>query len=97
MGGSGHAGSPVRKRVVVTGLVQGVFYRASLRDVAARLGVAGFARNATDGSVIAELEGEPGDVSEAIAFCRAGPRQAIVEDVTVTEMEPTGATGFRIG
>ncbi|MGH9136663.1 MAG: acylphosphatase [Acidimicrobiales bacterium] len=85
----------VRKRVVVSGLVQGVWYRASAEREAWRLGVSGFARNQWDGSVLLELEGAPDAVDAMIAWCRVGPRRAQVTRVTVDELAPLGTRGFR--
>jgi acylphosphatase len=80
--------------VVVTGRVQGVFYRASMRTEADRLGVAGWVRNAADGSVHAHLEGAPAALQELLGWCRTGPPRARVGDVTATDAEVTGAEGF---
>ena len=89
--------SVVRRRVVVHGRVQGVFFRDSLRQRAQARGVAGWVRNRPDGSVEAALEGEPDAVEGVVAFMRAGPRGAEVERVDVAEEEPEGLTGFDVG
>ena len=89
--------SVVRRRVVVHGRVQGVFFRDSLRERAQSRGVAGWVRNRPDGSVEAALEGEPDAVEGVVAFMRAGPRGAEVERVDVAEEEPEGLTGFDVG
>src|SRR4030042_1360491 len=60
-------------RVVVSGRVQGVFFRASTRDVAVRYGVRGFVRNLPDGRVEAVLQGDRGAVEKVVAFMREGP------------------------
>jgi acylphosphatase len=80
--------------LVVTGRVQGVFYRASMRTEADRLGVSGWVRNADDGTVRAHLEGFPAALEELLAWCRTGPPRAQVEDVRATDAEVTGAEGF---
>ena len=82
--------------VTVTGLVQGVFFRAEAQREAHRLGVAGWARNEPDGSVAAHFEGDAGAVEAMVAWCREGPRRARVEAVDVRDTEPTGATGFDV-
>ena len=82
--------------VTVTGLVQGVFFRAETQQEASRLGVAGWVRNQPDGSVAAHFEGEPGAVEAMVAWCRQGPRRARVDDVDVRDAEPTGATRFEV-
>lgn len=66
-------------RVVVSGRVQGVFFRASTRDTAVRYGVNGFVRNLPDGRVEAVLQGDRSAVEKVIAFMREGPPGAWVE------------------
>lgn len=86
----------VRRRVRVTGRVQGVGFRESCRREAQRLGVAGTVRNRGDGSVEAEFEGTAAAVDQLVAWCRRGPRFAHVRDVAVTSEPPTDAVGFTI-
>ena len=74
----------VRAHVIISGRVQGVFFRAYTRDWAKELGVKGWVRNTPDGKVEAVFEGEEGRVKEIIERCRRGPPLAIVEDVKVT-------------
>ena len=80
----------------MSGRVQGVFFRDSCRDVAQRHGVAGWVRNAEDGTVEAELEGAASAVEAVLAWARHGPEQAQVVDVGTTELDPTGQTGFSV-
>ena len=87
----------MRRRVVVRGLVQGVWFRASAEREAAARGVSGFARNQRDGSVLLELEGDAAAVDSMVAWCRAGPPRADVTGVEVTELPPQGTRGFRTG
>ena len=82
--------------VIVTGLVQGVFFRAEAQQEAHRLGVAGWVRNEPDGSVAAHFEGDPDAVEAMVAWCRQGPRRARVDAVDVRDAEPTGATRFDV-
>jgi acylphosphatase len=86
----------IRRRVVVHGLVQGVFFRDTLRRHAAAAGVAGWARNRADGAVEAVFEGLPEAVEQLVATCRTGPRGARVDRVEVAEEAPEGLLGFRI-
>lgn len=86
----------VRCRVVVSGRVQGVFFRAATRDEAQVHGVSGWVRNRSDGTVEAVFEGEPGAVAACVAFCRSGPPHAVVADVEVHDEEPQGVTGFHL-
>jgi acylphosphatase len=86
----------VRRRVVVTGLVQGVYFRDTARRLAEREGVAGWVRNRWDGSVEAVFEGEEAAVDRLVAFCRAGPRGARVDHAAVSDEEPEGIAGFDV-
>ena len=83
-------------QVKVTGRVQGVAFRWEAQKVAARLGLAGWVRNETNGSVAGQFEGPDAAVEEMLAWCRDGPPAARVADVQVTEVTPTGATSFVI-
>jgi acylphosphatase len=88
--------APTRKHVVVSGRVQGVFFRDSVRRLAAEQGVAGWVRNTWDGTVEAVFEGEPDAVERLVEFCREGPSGARVEDVEVSAEPPEGLVGFRV-
>jgi acylphosphatase len=85
----------IRRRLTVHGRVQGVFFRESVRRLAEREGVAGWARNCADGTVGVVLEGEQAAVERVAGFCRLGPPHASVERVEVSDEEPEGLTGFR--
>jgi acylphosphatase len=85
-----------RVELRVTGRVQGVFYRRETHREARKLGLAGFVRNEDDGSVRIEAEGESGAVGALIRWCRRGPENARVENVSVHEIEPRGDAGFHI-
>jgi acylphosphatase len=76
--------------------VQGVFFRAEARARAESLGLAGWIRNAEDGSVEAVFEGDEERVRSIVEWCRRGPAGARVEDVEVETEQPTGETGFRV-
>ena len=89
-------GETVRVRAVITGRVQGVWFRDSCREQARALHVAGFARNRSDGAVEAEFEGPPAAVARMVAWCREGPPRAHVEAVTTEELAPTGDPRFTI-
>jgi acylphosphatase len=86
----------VRVRVIVTGRVQGVWFRDTCRDQARRESVHGFARNRADGTVEVELEGTEPAVERMIAWCRVGPARARVDSVAVERITPVGEPGFRI-
>lgn len=83
-------------RVVVSGTVQGVFFRDTVRSAAVEHGVSGWVRNRSDGSVEAELEGAPEAVDSVVEVCRSGPAGAEVRAVEVEEREPEGETGFAV-
>lgn len=85
----------IRRRVVVHGRVQGVFFRASCEQQARRLGVAGWVTNRPDGAVEAAFEGEPSAVEHMVDWCRHGPPRAAVTEVVATDEEPRGETDFR--
>ena len=86
----------IRRRVVVHGQVQGVFFRDSTRRLAQQRGVSGWVANRWDGTVEAVFEGEPEAVERLVAFCRDGPRGAQVTSVDVTDEEPEGVSGFDV-
>ncbi|MGH3499980.1 MAG: acylphosphatase [Nocardioidaceae bacterium] len=87
----------VRRRVVVHGRVQGVFFRDSCRRKAEGAGVRGWVGNRPDGAVEAVFEGEDAAVSALCEWCREGPPQAQVDRVDVSEEEPGGsAAGFEV-
>jgi acylphosphatase len=86
----------IRRRVIVRGHVQGVFFRDSTRRLAEREGVAGWVGNRADGAVEAVFEGEPAAVERLVGFARKGSRGAQVDRVDVTEEEPEGLRGFSV-
>jgi acylphosphatase len=91
------ADDPIRKRLVIRGRVQGVFFRDSTRERARAEGVSGWARNLDDGSLEVVLEGPPGAVERVERFCGTGPAGARVEQVQAHEEPPEGLAGFQIG
>ncbi|HMK35714.1 MAG TPA: acylphosphatase [Desulfomonilaceae bacterium] len=80
----------IRRRVLVSGLVQGVNFRANTRAAARHAGVYGWVRNLPDGRVEAVFEGEPEKVNHMVAWCRKGPSFSRVSHVDVRDEEPTG-------
>ena len=85
-----------RRRVVVRGNVQGVFFRDSCRQKACSRGVAGWVANRPDGAVEAVFEGDAGAVQAMVDWCGQGPRGAEVESVDESTEEPEGLSGFDI-
>jgi acylphosphatase len=84
------------RRVVVRGRVQAVGFRAGCRDQAVRAGVAGWVTNRADGAVEALFEGPDDAVAAMLSWVRQGPPGARVDEVSVTEEEPRGRTGFDV-
>jgi acylphosphatase len=80
----------IRRRVTVSGRVQGVFFRETLRRRAESSRVNGWVQNNGDGRV----EGEPKAVERLVDWCREGPRGARVEWVDVASEDPEGLEGF---
>jgi acylphosphatase len=86
----------VRKRVVIHGQVQGVFFRDTTRRLAEQHGVAGWARNNRDGTVEAVFEGEPEAVERLVVFAHEGPRGAVVQHVDVHQEDEEALKGFDV-
>lgn len=82
-----------RAHLVVSGRVQGVWFRGSMQEEAGRLGVSGWVRNRRDGVVEAEVEGERGAVEVLVAWTHHGPPGACVDAVTVEWIAPRGESG----
>jgi acylphosphatase len=90
-------GDMVRRRVVVRGEVQGVFFRDSTKKEAESRGVAGWVRNREDGAVEAVFEGSADAVEAMVEWCRSGPSRADVEDMDVSlEEDPDDLEGFEV-
>jgi acylphosphatase len=86
----------IRRRVVVHGHVQGVFFRDSTRQRAAQHGVSGWVRNTSQGTVEAVFEGPEEAVERLVEFMRRGPRGARVDRVEVADERPEGLAGFAV-
>ena len=86
-----------RVRAIVSGRVQGVSYRASTASEARRLGVVGWVRNRSDGTVELEVEGAAERVAKLLAWCEVGPPAARVERVAVEDVVARGdETAFTV-
>jgi len=83
-----------RVHLVVSGRVQGVFYRATCVREAERRGLAGWVRNLPDGRVEAAIEGPEAEVEAMVAWCRQGPPAARVDEMTVQDEPLAGGAGF---
>jgi acylphosphatase len=86
----------IRRRAVVRGRVQGVFFRDTTRERARAHGVDGWVCNRADGAVEAVLEGSPDAVERVLRFLDTGPPRAAVQSVEVSEEEPEGLSGFQV-
>lgn len=86
----------IRRRVVVEGRVQGVWFRVNTERLARRIELSGWVRNLPSGAVEAVFEGSPGSVEAAVLWCRHGPERAQVEHVEVVDEEPEGLTDFLV-
>ncbi len=87
----------VRVRVCVTGVVQGVYFRASTQAEARQLGITGWVRNRADGAVELEAQGSSDAVDALVAWCRSGPPAARVSQVEVAPAHPIdGEPSFEV-
>lgn len=86
----------IRRRVIVSGLVQGVWFRDSCQREARRLGVHGWVRNRSDGRVEAVFEGDADDVLTMANWMQHGPPRAQVTAIEVAEEPTEGESGFTI-
>lgn len=83
-------------KINISGIVQGVFFRAFVRDGAEGFGLKGHVRNLDDGSVEVVIEGEDSKVNEMIELCGKGAPHSQVKDVKVQEIEHVGFEGFKV-
>lgn len=86
----------MRRRVVVHGRVQGVFFRDTTRRIALEHGVDGWVQNTWEGTVEAVFEGPPEAVERLVELVHRGPPGALVERVEVFEEDEEGIAGFSI-
>jgi acylphosphatase len=80
----------IRRRVIISGLVQGVSFRYHTRSKARQTGAVGWVRNLPDGRVEAVFEGEENNVTAIVDWCRKGPAFSRVDDLKVYNEQPTG-------
>jgi len=86
----------IRRRVIVHGRVQGVYFRAECASAARALGASGWVSNQPDGTVYAEFEGAPDAIEAMIDWCHNGSSRSTVTRVDVTPLDPTGEAGFSV-
>lgn len=82
--------------MIVTGRVQGVFFRGACADEARARGLSGWVKNVPDGRVEAVFEGPDAQVEAMVVWCREGPPSARVDEVESWKEEPSGQEGFRV-
>lgn len=83
-------------RVIISGRVQGVWFRGWVSEQAARLTISGWVKNLNDGRVEAVFHGAEEAVSEIVGLCWEGPKWAKVDSVTQYAEERYAGRGFRI-
>jgi acylphosphatase len=82
--------------LLVKGKVQGVFYRASAKEIAEELGVTGWIKNTEEGDVEITAKGSDEQLQKFIEWCKIGPRRAIVTGVETSELEEASFKGFEV-
>ena len=82
--------------LLIKGKVQGVFYRASAKEIANELGVTGWIKNTREGNVEAMVSGKEDQLEKFVKWCKEGPDKAAVEEVIVTQKEEAPFKGFNI-
>jgi acylphosphatase len=83
-------------RLYIKGVVQGIFFRAFLKENAEKLDVRGFTRNLDDGRVEVFLEGDPNQVNEMIELCKKGPKHSQIQDIEIIPEKFQDLRGFKI-
>ena len=83
-------------QIIISGRVQGVFFRASTKAVADQIGIKGFVKNLKDGTVLIEAEGEEVFMNDFIDWCKYGPDDARVDDITINEIELKNYLNFDV-
>lgn len=83
-------------RVIITGSVQGVFFRQTAKKIAEGLNLVGFAQNKEDGSVYLEVEGNEENLNQFLQWCRVGPKDARVENIEAEEQPLKNFKKFEI-
>lgn len=83
-------------RVYITGTVQGVFFRAFIKENAEKLDVKGFVRNLEDGRLEVFIEGDPDPVNKMVELCKQGPKHSQIKNVEVKEEKFQGFKTFKV-
>jgi len=83
-------------KIHITGQVQGVGFRFNAAKEASNIGIKGFVKNLTDGSVYIEAEGSREQLNAYVEWCKKGPKFSFVESVETNVNAPVNRTEFRI-
>ena len=83
-------------QIIISGRVQGVFFRASTKAVADQIGIKGFVKNVKDGTVLIEAEGDDALMEHFIDWCKFGPDDARVDDISINEIELKNYRNFDV-
>ena len=83
-------------RLIIKGKVQGVFFRATAKEIADRLGIKGWVRNLPDDNVEIIATAAEEQLAQLIEWCKKGPPRAIVDEVIIEDTEAQAVKGFRI-
>jgi len=83
-------------RLIIKGKVQGVFFRATAKDIADRLEIEGWVRNLSDNNVEIIATAPDEQLAQLIEWCKKGPPKAIVDEVIIEDTEAQAVKGFRI-
>ncbi len=83
-------------RLYINGIVQGVFFRAFIKENAERYNVKGFSRNLEDGRIEVFLEGEPDNVNTMIELCKKGPKHSQIRKVDIKPERFQSFKSFKI-
>jgi acylphosphatase len=83
-------------KIFISGIVQGVLFRAFIQENAQNLGLTGYVKNLDDGRVEAVLEGYENDVNKMIELCKRGPIHSKIRDIEIEKIENQGFDSFRI-
>ena len=79
-----------RAHLIISGKVQGVFYRASAKEQADKLNLTGWVRNLPDDSVEIQVEGQKENIKDFLDWCYVGPPNAVVSNIDIEYLQPTG-------
>lgn len=82
--------------LIIEGKVQGVFFRATAKDVADEIGITGWVKNTEEGNVEIKASGSDDQLQKFITWCKTGPRRAIVTNVRVTNIEQEDFKNFEV-